>query len=681
MSWELPALAVLGVGLVAGFSWYERTRPPARIVAVVAALAALAVIGRIAFAPLPNVKPTSDIVLIAGFALGPAPGFAVGSISALVSNIFFVQGPWTPWQMAAWGGVGVAGAGFARLLRGREPKRLELALVCGAAGLAFGAIMDVYQWTFAAEQSLASYLLIAGSSLPYNLAHALGNVVFALLIGPTLIRSLRRIRARFDVHWDERAPRLAAGSVVSLALAAVLIAPAGGIAKQNDQRTGTGDPAADAIAYLIAAQNKDGGLGDDDGDRSNELFTGWAALAIASDGTNPASIAPSGKSITDYLEDKLERSAQTADLERTLLVIGASGLDEKDFGGVNVIKELLDDRRSDGSYAGLVNQTAFGILAQKAVGEDKGTKASAHWIADQQNEDGGFSFDEAGSESDVDVTGAVLQAINASGERDKGLEDDAVSFLRKAQNSDGGFGQRADDQSNAQSTAFAVQGLVASGETVSGFGRGDDPLEYLEDLQDKDGSIRYSRSSKQTPVWVTAQAALALRQKTFPLAGLTAPISEQEADDALKEQERLLDEAEDDARNSDTPSFGNTPGVSVGGSDFEAPKTPKSPKPQETPEALAPPGQTEAIPPGFSFGGIQPQPSEPSMLESAGSAAETATAVASDSGGGRAGGKGASAAVELPPSGKLIEAGAAASGAAGAAAVSGASAAIASAER
>ncbi len=679
MSWELPALVLLGIGLAAGFAWYERTRPPARIVAVVAALAALAVIGRIAFAPLPNVKPTSDIVLIAGFALGPAPGFAVGSISALVSNIFFVQGPWTPWQMAAWGGVGIAGAAFARSLRGRDPKRLELALVCGAAGLAFGAIMDVYQWTFAAEQSLASYFLIAGSSLPYNLAHALGNVFFALLIGPTLIRSLRRIRARFDVHWDERAPRVAAGSVVPLALVAALIAPSGGIAKKDDARGDTGDPVADAITFLVEAQNKDGGFGDDDGDRSNELFTGWAALAIASNGTNPASIAPSGKSATDYLEDKLKRSAQTADLERTLLVIGASGLDEKDFGGVNVIKALLGDRRNDGSYAGLVNQTAFGILAQKAVGENKGTKASAHWIADQQNEDGGFSFREEGGESDVDVTGAVLQAIEASGEDDKRLEDDAVAFLRKAQNRDGGFGQRADDASNAQSTAFAVQGLAASGETVDGFGRGEDPLEYLEDLQNKDGSIRYSRSSNQTPVWVTAQAVLALKQAAFPIAGLTAPISDKEAEDALKEQERLLEEAERDDAKTDTPSF-DTPDVNTPGADFKASKIPKPSKPEKTPEAPAPPGQTEAIPPGFSFGGIQPEPTEPSMLESAGSAAETAAAVASDSGG-RAGDKGAPAAAELPPSGKLIEAGAAASGAAGAAAVSGASAAIASAER
>ena len=99
MSWELASTVLLAMVLAAGFAWYERRKPPARIVALVAALAALAVVGRLAFAAIPNVKPTTDIVLFAGFALGAVPGFAVGAITALVSNIFLGQGPWTAWQM------------------------------------------------------------------------------------------------------------------------------------------------------------------------------------------------------------------------------------------------------------------------------------------------------------------------------------------------------------------------------------------------------------------------------------------------------------------------------------------------------------------------------------------------------------------------------------------------------
>src|ERR1700744_5222533 len=112
MSWQLAAFTILAVALLAGSSCYERPRPDARIVALVGTLAAFAALGRIAFAALPNVKPTSDIVLISGYALGGGPGFAIGAIGGLASNFFFGQGPWTPWQMAAWGATGVFGAGL-----------------------------------------------------------------------------------------------------------------------------------------------------------------------------------------------------------------------------------------------------------------------------------------------------------------------------------------------------------------------------------------------------------------------------------------------------------------------------------------------------------------------------------------------------------------------------------------
>src|SRR5512133_1722026 len=129
MSWQLSSMAIVGLMLAFGLFWFERTRPPAKVVALVATLAALATVGRIAFAPFPNVKPTTDIVLFAGFAVGAAPGFAVGATTGLASNVFFGQGPWTPWQMAGWGMVGVLGGVLGVLTKGREPRRLPLALV------------------------------------------------------------------------------------------------------------------------------------------------------------------------------------------------------------------------------------------------------------------------------------------------------------------------------------------------------------------------------------------------------------------------------------------------------------------------------------------------------------------------------------------------------------------------
>src|ERR671921_1787884 len=126
MSATAASFLILSLALLGGFAWWERSRPPSRLLALVATLAALAALGRIAFAPIPNVKPTTDIVLFAGFALGGAPGFVVGAVAALASNLFFGQGPWTPWQMAAWGLVGILGALLARA-SGRRLGRVPLA--------------------------------------------------------------------------------------------------------------------------------------------------------------------------------------------------------------------------------------------------------------------------------------------------------------------------------------------------------------------------------------------------------------------------------------------------------------------------------------------------------------------------------------------------------------------------
>jgi energy-coupling factor transport system substrate-specific component len=130
MTWPLTSLLLLLAALALGAAWWERGRPPSRLVALVAALAALAALGRIAFAPIPNVKPTTDIVLISGYVLGGAPGFVVGAVSALASNVVFGQGPWTPWQMAAWGAVGVLGAALGAA-SGRRLGRVPMAVACG----------------------------------------------------------------------------------------------------------------------------------------------------------------------------------------------------------------------------------------------------------------------------------------------------------------------------------------------------------------------------------------------------------------------------------------------------------------------------------------------------------------------------------------------------------------------
>jgi energy-coupling factor transport system substrate-specific component len=499
VSWQGACLVVLGLGLAAGFGWYERDKPPARVLALVATLAALAVVGRLAFAAIPNVKPTTDIVLFGGYALGAVPGFMVGAIAALVSNIFLSQGPWTPWQMVGWGVVGIVGAVLAGFLRGREPSRLLLAIVCGLAGLAFGAWMDLYQLTLAAHQDLDSYLAISATSLPYNLAHAIGNVVFCLLIGPVFIRALRRYRRRLEVRWP--AP---AGVAATLVLALLLAAPAAAA------------PADRAEHWLVGAQNKDGGFGAAPGQASSRLYTGWAGLGLAASGHNPRDLhRRGGRSLSAYVARDGRTVKDVGEIERTVLVLTSAGLSPRDFGGRDLLAGILAKRRGDGSIAGYVSYTTFGVLALRSAGVSPGKKTVA-WLVGAQNDDGGFAVAPA-STSDSDMTGATIQALAVVGRQRGAATQRAVAWLRANQNDDGGFGQFRGRPSNAQSTAYAVQGLVAAGTGGATLTRA---VAYLRGLQRGDGSISYSSTSNQTPVWVTAQALMALDRRALPIAAV-----------------------------------------------------------------------------------------------------------------------------------------------------------------
>ena len=516
MSWQAGSAVVVLLAAVAGVFWFESRRPPAKLVALVAALAALGVAARVLFAAVPNVQGTTDVALLSGYVLGPAPGFMVGALAALASNLFLGQGPWTPWQMVGWGAAGLGGALLASAA-GRRLGRWPLALACGLAGLAFGAWMDLFTLTsFAAQTSAEGYLAIAALSLPFNLAHAIGNVALCLVFGPAFVRLLDRFRRRLHVRWEPAAAPGARGRAAvttTLVLAMVLGASSVAVAASR--------PVRDGARYLERAQNADGGLGGAPGQASNQLVTGWAVLGLEAAGRHPLDLRKGGNTPIDYIRSGVRSLGETGELERTILALRGAGVDPRRFGGRDLIADLERKRRPDGSFSGLSNWTAFGIMSLRASGRSRSSAAvrrAAAWLARQQNEDGGFSYATRGGGTFVDETGAALQGLGAAGRRGSRTVARAVRYLRGAQNPDGGFGQSEGSRSNAQSTAWAVQGIVAAGRAPAAFRRGGrTPLAYLASLQQADGSFRYSRSSAQTPVWVTAQVIAALRRKAFPV--------------------------------------------------------------------------------------------------------------------------------------------------------------------
>jgi energy-coupling factor transport system substrate-specific component len=546
MSWPLASFLLVGVVLGLGWLAYERRRPSTRMVAVVATLAAVAALGRDAFVALPDVKPITAIAFVVGYALGPLPGFTVGAIGMLASNVVLGQGPYTPWQMAAWGLVGLAGAGLGRLTR-RRLGRVPLALACAFAALGAKEIMNFYTWTIGANHTPAALLIAVANGLPFDITDTLATLLFALAFGPELARLLARTRERMNVSWEEAAPGRAAGALVILTLAlgmslAVSSGSMGALAATSPSigNATRGAPPAEAstsgvpgpralaaslspeVSYLASVQNTDGGFGGTSGQRSSELYTAWAAMGLAAAGRDPASVRRAGHTVLDSLRGEVSTLQGVGDEERTILAAHACGASAYSFAGHDLVAEILRARAGNHSFDNQVNLTAFAIFALRAVGHSAAYSAireAAGWIERQQNSDGGFSFGAHGSPSDVDDTAAALQALVDAGAHDARVLGAAADYLIRSQNLDGGFPQRYGGESNAQSTAWAVQGLIAAGRNPAAVRRrgSRSPVGYLESLLAPGGSVRYSRTSSQTPVWVTAEALIALAGKTFPV--------------------------------------------------------------------------------------------------------------------------------------------------------------------
>jgi energy-coupling factor transport system substrate-specific component len=520
MSWQLTSFLILGLVLLGGFAWYERSRPPSQVVALVAALAALAIAGRIAFAAFPNVKPTTDIVVFAGYALGGAPGFAVGAFTALGSNLWFGQGPWTPWQMTAWGLCGVLGALLA--LGTRNAGRITLAATCGFAAIFYGALMNFsLMATYGGDLSWQKFWFYEGQAVAFEVAHFTANVALALVAGPAMVRMLVRFRERFD--WRRGSTPESSGNVsrgyggalrsggvaalLLILLAAVLTPAAHASAAEEAQSVGR------ALKWLEAQQRPSGGFAADSGRQPGAEITSWAMIAIASVGRSPLDVAKAGKTPVDFLRSHAGEIKDAGDVARTILALEAAGADPRQLGGENLVARLLAQRRQNGSYQGWPATSAYAVLALRAAGASDATAPTVDWLRKVQGKDGGWG-NEPGDPSTPEITGAALQVLTPGSD----ASDRALGYLRDAKRPNGGFAPGNNLEANAQATAWASEGLLAAGKDPASFGPGKSSLAYLRDLQAEDGHFLQAPGQEASPVWVTADAIV-------PLAGAHLPIS------------------------------------------------------------------------------------------------------------------------------------------------------------
>ena len=185
------------------FLWsFEKRKPKTREIVTLAVMTALAVVGRLAFFMTPQVKPCAAIIIITGVMLGRQSGFLCGALTAFVSGFFFGQGPWTPWQMIAFGIIGfLSGVLFSKKnIKYAYNKWIISIYGFLATFVIYGFILDtatvfMYTDTPKTETFVATYLSGSG----FNLIHAASTFVVLFLISNATIKKLERLKIKYKM--------------------------------------------------------------------------------------------------------------------------------------------------------------------------------------------------------------------------------------------------------------------------------------------------------------------------------------------------------------------------------------------------------------------------------------------------------------------------------------------------
>ena len=195
-SYYLVATGIILLAMIPWFISYEKKNKDARSLIIIAVMSALAVASRVAFIATPSVKPVIAIIMIAGYAFGPIEGFLCGSITALVSNFFFSQGPWTPWQMFAWGLGGLVAGLFYKV---GEKRILSAILGFVTTMLIVGPVLDTSSvFMMLSKLTWKSVLGIYLAGVPVNLTLAISTAVTLFLLSGPMLRKLNRVKIKYN---------------------------------------------------------------------------------------------------------------------------------------------------------------------------------------------------------------------------------------------------------------------------------------------------------------------------------------------------------------------------------------------------------------------------------------------------------------------------------------------------
>lgn len=200
---NMVIILVVCISCIPYYFKYEKRKPQTRESVVLAVMVALTVISRMLFALTPGFKPVSAMVIICGMAFGRESGFLCGSLSAVVSNFFFGQGPWTPFQMFSWGVVGWI-AGVLNQRKWLEKSKIMETVYGIFAGILYSFMMDI--WTLLAAGDgfqFRRYVAVLVTSIPTTIEYCISNVIFLWILTPIFIKKLNRVKYKYGFFKEK----------------------------------------------------------------------------------------------------------------------------------------------------------------------------------------------------------------------------------------------------------------------------------------------------------------------------------------------------------------------------------------------------------------------------------------------------------------------------------------------
>lgn len=196
------SLAIILSGVILFLIRFENRSPSVAEITIIAVMCAIAVVSRVSFFFLPQIKPIAAVVIITGISLGAEAGFMTGAVSAFVSNFSFGQGSWTPFQMFALGLIGF----FAGVVFQKIPVNKVTLSIYGMVSVVvlYGGIVDINTLFFSmGENTGNSILAVYAQGLVFNVMFGISTVIFLVLIQKPLLSRLTRVKIKYNLMEKE----------------------------------------------------------------------------------------------------------------------------------------------------------------------------------------------------------------------------------------------------------------------------------------------------------------------------------------------------------------------------------------------------------------------------------------------------------------------------------------------